>query len=273
MVEPAAHPLRVLVAEDNAVNQILVTRLLGQLGHSVLVVSNGREALAAVQQQAFDVVLMDVQMPEMDGFAASAAIRDREARTPGSRRLPILGLTAHVMPGDRERCLAAGMEDYLTKPVRRAELAAALEQVAARRPAPARGDGGPGAAPAPAGARAGPAPIDVAAALELVGGDRALLQEVLDMLAADWPARRAALREAYDRRDATALGRAAHALKGACRAVAAGPAAELAARLETATAGGEVDGAGDTLAALEAAVDRLVAFARGGLGEAGPSRG
>jgi signal transduction histidine kinase/CheY-like chemotaxis protein/HPt (histidine-containing phosphotransfer) domain-containing protein len=271
--EPTARPLRVLVAEDNAVNQILVTRLLGQLGHSVLVVGNGREALEAVQQQAFDAVLMDVQMPEIDGFSATAAIREREARTPGSRRLPILGLTAHVMPGDRERCLAAGMEDYLTKPVRRAELAAALEQVAARRPAPARGDGGPGAAPPPAGTRAEPAPIDVAAALELVGGDRALLQEVLDMLAADWPARRATLREAYGQRDATALGRAAHALKGSCRAVAAGPAAALAERLETASRGAGLGGAGETLAALEVAVDRLVAFTRGGLGEAGPPRG
>jgi CheY-like chemotaxis protein/HPt (histidine-containing phosphotransfer) domain-containing protein len=256
-VAPATSPLRVLVAEDNAVNQALVSRILGQLGHSVLVVSNGREALDATRQQAFDAVLMDIQMPEMDGLAATAAIREREGRSPGSRRTPILALTAHAMPGDRERCLAAGMDDYLAKPVRRLELAAALERVAAHRPA---------AAPAPAHARGEPAPVDVAAALDLVGGDASLLQEVLDILAAEWPDRRAALREAYARGDATALSRAAHGLKGACRSVAAGPAAELAGRLEAVTAGGGLDGAREALAALEAGVDRLVAFARGGLG-------
>jgi CheY-like chemotaxis protein len=110
-----ARPLRILVAEDNPINQLVVVRLLEKHGHTVVVACNGREALAAVQGGGIDLVLMDVQMPEMDGLAATAAIRAAEAG--GERRLPILALTALAMVGDRERCLAAGMDGYLVKPI------------------------------------------------------------------------------------------------------------------------------------------------------------
>ncbi len=122
----AARALHVLLAEDNVVNQRLVLRLLQKRGHSVVVAGNGREALAAAGRERFDAVLMDVQMPEMDGFEATAALRAREAGA--AQHLPIIAMTAHAMKGDRERCLAAGMDDYVTKPIRAADLFAVLER-------------------------------------------------------------------------------------------------------------------------------------------------
>jgi two-component system, sensor histidine kinase and response regulator len=122
-IRDAAQPstsLYVLVVEDNAVNQRLVVRLLEKRGHRGEVAGNGREALAALEKARFDLVLMDVQMPEMDGFEATAAIREREKGN-GSHQ-PIIALTAHAMKGDREKCLVAGMDGYLTKPIRAEEL-------------------------------------------------------------------------------------------------------------------------------------------------------
>jgi CheY-like chemotaxis protein len=117
----------VLLAEDNPVNQKLAVRLLEKLGHAVVLANNGREAVEAVGREAFDVVLMDVQMPEMGGLEATAAIREGEAG--GGRRLPIIALTAHAMKGDRERCLAAGMDGYVSKPIRREDLVREIDAV------------------------------------------------------------------------------------------------------------------------------------------------
>jgi two-component system, sensor histidine kinase and response regulator len=121
--------LHVLVAEDNAVNQLLIVRLLEKLGHIPVLTNNGQEAVEAYEEHAFDMALMDVQMPVMDGLVATATIREREARRPERRRLPIVALTAHALHDDRKQCLAAGMDDYLSKPVKFAELAAALERL------------------------------------------------------------------------------------------------------------------------------------------------
>jgi PAS domain S-box-containing protein len=128
--EPTA-VLRVLVAEDNAVNQRLASRLLEKRGHRVTVMTNGREALEALEKQTFDLILMDVQMPEMDGFEATAAIREKEKHN--GTHIPIIALTAHAMKGDKERCLAAGMDGYLTKPIRSQELDDLLDSYLARR--------------------------------------------------------------------------------------------------------------------------------------------
>ncbi|MBI4517039.1 MAG: PAS domain S-box protein [Deltaproteobacteria bacterium] len=154
---PQSQRLRVLLAEDNLVNQKLVVRLLEKRGHIVITAANGREALAACEQHPFDVVLMDVQMPELDGFEATAEIRRRENSggprsairnppsaignpqsiigSPQSNRLPIIAITAHAMKGDRERCLAAGMDGYLSKPIQVAELVAEIDRVTAARAA------------------------------------------------------------------------------------------------------------------------------------------
>jgi CheY-like chemotaxis protein len=128
-IQPVAtsRALRILLAEDNVVNQKLGVRLLEKRGHSVVVVGNGREAMAALERERFDVVLMDVQMPEMDGLEATAEIRRQEQVTGGHQ--PILAMTAHAMKGDRELCLTAGMDDYVAKPIQPGELFDALERI------------------------------------------------------------------------------------------------------------------------------------------------
>jgi two-component system, sensor histidine kinase and response regulator len=119
--------LRILVAEDNAVNRLLVTSLLRKRGHTIVTAVNGREAVAAVTEDSFDIVLMDVQMPEMDGLEATTAIRKLEAVT--GAHVPIIALTAHAMKGDREICLGAGMDEYLSKPISPKQLFALIESL------------------------------------------------------------------------------------------------------------------------------------------------
>ena len=140
------HPLRILLAEDNVVNQKVALRLLGQMGYRADVAANGLEAIEAVERQTYDVVLMDVQMPELDGFEAS---REINRRWPGERRPRIVAMTANAMQGDRELCVAAGMDDYVAKPIRVEELVAALERCRGGRSGHAR----PVAAGAGAGTR------------------------------------------------------------------------------------------------------------------------
>jgi len=123
-------PLRILLAEDSLTNQRLAVGILSKWGHQVTVANNGREAVAAADKEPFDLVLMDVQMPEMDGYQATAVIREREVGK--NRRLPIVAMTAHAMKGDREECLAAGMDAYVAKPIRRAELEQVIEEIAGR---------------------------------------------------------------------------------------------------------------------------------------------
>jgi CheY-like chemotaxis protein len=131
---PPLQPLRILLVEDNLINQKVASLMLKKKGHVVVTVNNGREAIETLADQEFDAVLMDVQMPEMDGLQATAAIRAREEGT--DRHLPILAVTAHAMQGDREHCLGAGMDGYLSKPIQSAQLLQALEEVlSAARPA------------------------------------------------------------------------------------------------------------------------------------------
>jgi CheY-like chemotaxis protein len=122
---PSDRPLAVLLAEDGPVNQLLVKRLLEKAGHTVTVVDTGTQAIEAVARTHYDVVLMDIQMPEMNGFEATVGIRARETN---GRRVPVIALTAHAMEGDRERCLAAGMDGYLSKPIRPDTLFASLAE-------------------------------------------------------------------------------------------------------------------------------------------------
>jgi CheY-like chemotaxis protein len=119
--------VRILLVEDNAVNQALALRLLQKRGYIVAIAGNGRQALAALEKEEFELVLMDVQMPEMDGLAATQAIRQEETQT--GRHLPIIAMTSHAMKADRQRCLDAGMDDYVAKPIQKADLFRAIAAV------------------------------------------------------------------------------------------------------------------------------------------------
>jgi PAS domain S-box-containing protein len=228
--------LHVLLAEDNVVNQRLAVRLLEKMGHEVTVVGTGRAALEALEADpSLDVVLMDVQMPEMDGLEATAQLRARESA--GGRRVPVAAMTAHAMKGDRERCLAAGMDDYLTKPVQATELARVLAQLA------------PSAAVAPA--------FDEEAALERLGGDRELLRELAEMFVESAPELIAAVREAAGRRDARALERAAHSLKGSAATFSAAGAVEAAQAVESKAKTGDLSVVDEAISGLERETARL----------------
>jgi PAS domain S-box-containing protein len=240
---PAGRHLRVLLAEDSVVNQKLAVYLLEKWGHQVTVANNGQEALGRVMAESFDLVLMDVQMPEMDGLEATAAIRRLESAT--DRRLPIVAMTAHAMVGDRERCLEAGMDDYLSKPIRARELLAIIEQVIAG--VSMTGDG-----------KQEPAAVDWAAALERLQGDRELLEELVGVIRQEAPKLLAAVRAAVERGDAPSLKLAAHTLKGSLGNFAAAKAVEAAKRLESMGKQGDLSEARSALATLEREINRFL---------------
>lgn len=236
--------LRVLLAEDSLVNQKLAVCLLEKWGHHVSVAANGHQAIAAVAAQPFDLVLMDVQMPELDGLEATAAIRRNEAAS--GRHLPIVAMTAHAMVGDRERCLAAGMDGYLAKPIRARELLAVIEQVLSG-----------GAHASATAAAAGAAVVDWAAALDRLQGDRNLLEEIVDVFREECPRLLAQARQAIAEIDAAQLRLAAHTLKGALVNFAATDAVDAARRLELIGKQGNLAGAPQALADLERQLERL----------------
>jgi len=188
----------------------------------------------------------------MDGLMATATIREREARHPERRRLPIMALTAYAVRGDRERCLAAGMDDYLTKPVKSAELAAALNRLGgADRPVPVPETPVPASAAASAG-------FDLATALDHAGGDRDLLDELLTIFAEDAPVQMDAIRRAIDSGDAPELMRAAHTLKGSLKVFGAMTAAGVAQDLETLGREKDMNGAGDMAAMLDGQLEQIL---------------
>ncbi|MBI1902615.1 MAG: PAS domain S-box protein [Planctomycetia bacterium] len=273
----AARPLRVLLAEDSPVNQKLAVGLLELHGHKVTVVTNGREAVAALDVLAgaecpFDLVLMDLQMPEMDGLQATAAIRTREKGT--GRRVPIVALTAHAMKSDRDRCLAAGMDAYVSKPIRTRELFAAVaELLPAGEAAEARAPSAdiPRAASAASDEALPPAmpgPVDWAAALAAAGGDRGLLTQVLAAFLEESPRRLADMRRAIDAKDFPLLRRSAHTLKSSLRILGVREAFELALSLEQHGAEGRLDEAEGLLADLSQRLETIQAQVSAYLGAA-----
>ena len=231
--------LRVLLAEDNQVNQLVATRILEKLGHQVTAVSNGREAVSAVRSAKFDLVAMDVQMPEMDGLEATAAIRSWE-RTTGTH-IPIIAMTAHAMKGDRERCLDSGMDGYTSKPIRLKELAQVISELAPTTST---------RAPTSKHDRARTV-IDHAALLEGFDGSRSLLKKVARLFLTDYPQRVEEIKQSIRRGDADAMARAAHTLKGSVGNFAAKEAFAIAQRLENMGRDGQLDGARAECVALE----------------------
>jgi len=239
--------LHILLAEDNLVNQKLAIRLLEKRGHHVAVVSNGREAVSAMEKCSYDLVLMDVQMPEMDGLEATRLLRERE-KDAGSHQT-VIAMTALVMKGDRERCITAGMDGYLSKPIRLQELDDLLENYAA-----ADRD-------EPAGIEPYSTPQDSVCTeelLERVDGDRDLIGELLGLLRDDYPGQVASMREAIAGRDCATLQKITHTLKGALGNLAATVAARIAGDLEADGKNGNMSHAEVKVDELEAEIDRVV---------------
>ncbi len=272
--------LRVLLAEDNPINQTLARRILEKAGHEVLVAQDGREVLEILDRCTCDAVLMDVQMPELDGLEATRAIRRKEQEDPQRRHVPIIAMTAHAMVGDRQRCLEAGMDGYIAKPLHPHDLLAALDE--ATGPGPEIPSGAPPPVVPPAVSPEPDTPVeesppsipsetpvrkfpvcpaetfDPQAALLHAGGDLELLKEMIRQFLQHSAAQFAGLCLAVEERDVAAARRAAHTLKGEIANFAAKEATEALARLEAALATPErLDELPLALRALKAAWERL----------------
>ena len=238
--------LRVLVAEDNEVNRRLEVRLLERRAHEVVPVEDGAQAVATFREGRFDLVLMDVQMPGMDGFEATRRIRELE-RSSG-RRTPIVALTASAQKGDRERCLEAGMDGYVTKPVDAENLYAVIERVVRGGDEEERIE-----PPRPAASQA----LDMRTALARVGGDPRLLAELARLFREDGPRILAELGGAVERGDPRGVERFAHRLRGSLGTLAAGRAAELAERIENLGRSGDLTGLAENWRAMQREMQRL----------------
>jgi PAS domain S-box-containing protein len=241
----STRPLHILVAEDNELNQQVVRHLLTLRGHTVQIVRDGRETLRALEQDRFDLLLLDVHMPELDGFQVTAALRTREQGT--GRHLPVVALTARSMKGDRERCLQAGMDDYLGKPIRRKDLFAAIERILAGRTS---AEAPPESAPSTA------ALLDAATLLTACDAHPSLLEKMVAVFRADAPRHLERMGNALRVGNAAELRESAHKLRGLLLAFSP-TAAEKALLLEEAGAAGQLDGAAETYRALTGMVAGL----------------
>jgi signal transduction histidine kinase/CheY-like chemotaxis protein len=254
----SSRKLRVLVAEDNAVNQALVVRVLAKMGHACVVANNGKEALALASSQKFDLLFMDVQMPELDGLAATMAIRENEKST--GEHLPIVAMTAYAMKGDRERCLQAGMDGYIAKPVRFSDIEATLNSLTAgpeRDSANTLQPAGDDDAMEPYESVSRPASWARLEALDRLGGDEELLEELCQIFLMESPKLMERLRRAIADGDAEALQRAAHSLKGEVSYLAAAQATQAARRLEEMAQANDLSRAAETLALLTRELESL----------------
>jgi CheY-like chemotaxis protein len=226
-IDEARSRLRILVVEDNIVNQKVAEAVLKKRRHDVVIAPNGREAIAALDKEDFDIVLMDVQMPEMDGFEATRLIRDRQ-KTEG-KHTPIVAMTAHAMKGDREKCLAVGMDDYVSKPIREDALFSVIDRFASR----------------PHGKRkvkrvhhkddvdlAAQEVFDLSEAMKSVSGDKGLFSEIASLFLESAADNMSKIRRGIANKDASAVETAAHALKGSVSNFGATRTFEAAHRLE-----------------------------------------
>jgi two-component system, sensor histidine kinase and response regulator len=244
----AVRPLRILLAEDHLVNQKVAVAMLEKMGHRATVVPDGRKAVEAWREDPFDLILMDLQMPEMDGFEAVASIRNSE-RSSG-RHVSIVALTAHAMKGDRERCLESGFDDYLSKPIRSTELRGTLEKWAL--PSEPESAANLDTLPEPAGIV-----FDRNQALVTVGGDEALLAEVIGLFLKDWPRLIGETERAIETADCPALGRLAHSIRGVSSNFALSSIIEAAFALERHAKSANLDQVRSTMDDLQAGFDRV----------------
>jgi two-component system sensor histidine kinase/response regulator len=230
-------PLRILVAEDNPIAQEIATSFVRRWGHDPVVAPNGRVALEMFEREPFDLVLMDIQMPEIDGFQVTASIRAQELLT--REHLPIIGMTAHALKGDRERCIEAGMDDYISKPINPQELFAVLERF-----------GG-------ASAMAGVDGDEQTAVLARAGGDLRLARRIVELFLESSPKLLEDIRQSIARGDRTGLARSAHTLKGALSNFPFEPARDAALQLEMLARNDRMAEVNDAYVNLQAEVERM----------------
>ncbi len=264
--------LKILLAEDSPFNQKLAAGVLGKRGHELTVANNGHEAVALAAGRDFDLIFMDIQMPEMDGLESTKRIRAREQET--GRRVPIIAMTAQAVKGMRERCLSVGMDDYLVKPVRAREIYDKIETLfAGRQPtapiapasavAPAQNAApAPAAPPLPESPAIGTAAIDWDSAIAVVDGDRELLGEVVAAFLIEGPTLSEEIRQALAAGDANRLRRGAHTLKGALRTLGIELAAQSAGELEEIGRSGDLARAPAHVARLESQLDQILSEAK-----------
>ena len=253
---PVATPARILLAEDHPINQEVMLHLLHRLGYAADLVANGALAVEALRNVDYDLVLMDCEMPEVDGYEATRQIRD-PATGVRNPRIPVVAVTANAMTGDRENCLRCGMDDYLAKPVGPDELALALAKWIPR------------TKPAATCMSAKPAAVlgsdivfDLASLLKRVGGNRALAKRLVEQFVGDMPSQLSLLRKHVEEGDAPGARRQAHKLKGAAATLSAGALREAAFQAEQAAAAGRLIQFAELIAAMEREFDRVKAAMR-----------
>jgi len=238
--------LHVLLAEDNPINQKVAVRMLQKMGHSVIVAANGKEALAAHEKERFNVILMDVQMPQMDGFQATKEIRESERAT--GRHTPIIAMTAHAMKGDRERCIAAGMNDYISKPVNSRDLFEKIESLvnmSVNENLLTTADRSEGEV------------LNSRELLDRVSADKEFLRELASLFLNECDNMLSEAKDAINNDDSERLEKTAHALKGSVGTFAASAAYDAAAKLEISGRSGEASERRDAFTSVEAEVGRL----------------
>ncbi|MGI9519046.1 MAG: response regulator [Pirellulaceae bacterium] len=249
VAQSASTALQILLAEDNLVNQKLAIGILEQLGHQVTVANNGQEALDMLEQQAYDLVLMDVQMPLIDGLEATRQLRQRESSL--GTHVPIVAMTAHAMKGDRERCLDAGMDDYLCKPIRMADVADKLAELfeddGQESPVPSLHDQN----------RESDELIDWAEALESVNGDRALLHELVEVFLNHIPELVDEAAIAVQRNDHESLRVTVHSIKGSMLFLKPADALDCAEEVEQLATAGDAEACGTIFGNLQSHVDEI----------------
>ncbi len=263
---PLERALNVLLVEDTPANRKVVERVLDKRGHNVVSASNGREAVDQFRQHSYDVILMDVQMPSMDGLQATEAIRACEEEHESADRIPIIAMTAHAMVGDRHRCLAAGMDDYISKPINIRRLIEIVESYGqklhhgeSRSEQAMNGKKKPSASTPTFHANEVAGMIDLDRALRRLDGDRGLLVDLIGFFLEDYPALVARMEESLATNDASSLERAAHGMKGLVANFDAMVAGEIAQQIELAAKQREWDGVSDLVAELKLAVNELAA--------------
>ncbi len=244
--------LRVLVAEDNKVNQLLAVRMLEKQGHKVMVANDGKEALAVYESQSFDLILMDVQMPEMNGLEATVIIRKKEEAT--KTHIPIIALTARAMKGDREECLAAGMDDYVSKPIQVRDLFEAIQRLV-----PEMEEKKEGAVSEPDNKTAAPEPLmlNAPALFARVDGDVEFLRELVEVFFENYPGYLSQIREGISNREGEMVEQAAHALKGALGGLEAEAAFRTSFELEQMGRAGNLTTAEQSLDRLEREIESI----------------